>query len=957
MAKIDFEAIKRTTDLVAVIQAHGVALQREGKDWIGLCPFHDDKKPSLRVTPTKGLWHCMSCEAAGNVIQFVARKLNVSDHEGAVQLLGSLPGVQTAAQLQKKQEPPRMTVPPNVAADLLGRVAGFYQRTLGRDRAGLDYLASRSLTDPAMLETFRVGYCNGTLKSALPRSGEVIAQLQALGVLNAEGNEVFYGRVVVPILDASGVVVGLYGRRVDGPGAKLPPLSTPHLYLAGGHKAAFNAAAAQHATRVVFVESIFDALSVWQSGERDAAANARVAVVPLYGAKGWTEHHDALVRTTEAKELVLALDNDDAGRAATEELRGHLAPLAPKVAVRMLAWPEGVKDANAFFSSRPNANADFAALIANAEPQPSTPPPAQKTAGEEKLEPRTNGFALVWPSRRYEVLSVQRVNAARLRATVQAIGNEPGRFHVATLDLYNAKARRSFALEAARLFKLPSEVAESDLGRLLVAAEEYAASASQSAAVQVSESDKADAVKLGKSGDLMAEITRDLKRLGLVGEETNGLLLYLAMTTRKLDDPLAVQILSPSGAGKSHLQDRVLSLCPEEELIKLTSLSNQALFYKGEEALRHKCLALEEVAGANGARYALRNLISAKKLTIETTVKNPVTGRMETQVNTVHGPTAVFETTTQPDTDPETKSRYLILAVDESAEQTRAILEAQRQSHTVAALVAKKERESVLRRHHAFQRLLRPLPVANDYEPFLTYGDNRLTSRRDQMKYLRLIVAVAFLHQMQRPIKHLPALGDYIEVTLDDIAIANELALDLFGTCTDDLSAPSRRLAELIAENVEAWAAEQKRSWDKVEWGRRQLREAIQWTEARLRLHLDELVRLEYVQPLNGGFGSAFRYRLLVSPETIRAGNRTVPGIRSVEDVRRVANLAGLPGNLAAPNGHLAGQNGHLAATSQPALARLKSELTVSRAVSKANGHANLASGGGEHMAINGRGP
>ena len=942
MAKIDFEAIKRTTDLVVVIQAHGVELKREGKDWVGLCPFHGDQTPSLRVTPSKGLWHCMGCDAAGNVIQFVARKLGITDREAAVQLLGALPGVQTAAQLEKKTEPPRVTVPPEVAADLLGRVVGFYQRTLGKERVGRDYLASRGLTDPAMLETFRVGYCNGTLKTALPKSGEVIAQLQALGVLNEKGNEVFYGRVVVPVLDEQGVVVGLYGRRVDGPGAKLSEESARHLYLKGTHQAVFNAGAAKHARRIVIVEAILDALSVWQSGER--------AVIPIYGKDGWTEHHEKLVRETEASELVLALDNDERSRAATQKLRAHLAPLEPKVAVRILAWPEGVKDANAFFApSRPNAHAEFIALLDAAEPKPPTPPPEEKTAGEEKIEPRGQGFALVYPNRRYEVLAVQRVNAARLRATVQAIGTEPGRFHVAALDLYNAKARRSFAVEAARLFRLPLELAESDLARLLIAAEEYATNAAKPAAVQVSEPDRAEAVKLGQSADLMAAITRDLKRLGLVGEETNGLLLYLAMTSRKMADPLAVQILSPSGAGKSHLQDRVLSLCPDEDLIKLTALTDQALFYKGEDALRHKCLALEEVAGAGGARYALRNLISAKKLTIEATVKNPVTGRMETQVNTVHGPTAVLETTTQPDTDPETKSRYVILAVDESAEQTRAILEAQRQSHTVAALVAKKERESVVRRHHAFQRLLRPLPVANDYEPFLTYGDNRLTSRRDQMKYLRLIVAVAFLHQLQRPVKHLAALGgDYVEVTLDDIAIANGLAPDLFGTSTDDLSAPSRRLAELIAENVETWATEQKRPWDKVEWGRRQLREAIQWTEARLRLHLDELVRLEYVQALSGSFGAAFRYRLLVSPETIRAGNRTVPGIRSVEEVRHAASLAGLPADLA-------GKNSHLAATSQLASARLKPGLTGSRSASKTTNGGNLASHGGEHTAINGR--
>ena len=384
---------------------------------------------------------------------------------------------------------------------------------------------------------------------------------------------------------------------------------------------------------------------------------------------------------------------------------------------------------------------------------------------------------------------------------------------------------------------------------------------------------------------------------GLAGGDEDHLvdcLIYLAMTSRRMDDPLAVQILSSSGSGKSHLQDAVLSLCPEEDLIKLTSLSGQALFYKGEDSLRHKVLALEEVSGAEGARYALRNLISAKKLTIETTVKNPATGRMETQVNTVHGPTAVFETTTQPDTDPETKSRYLLLSIDESPEQTRLIAEAQRHRHTLGALIAKKEREAVRRRHHAFQRTLRPLSVVNPYEPLLGYGDERLTTRRDQPKYLNLILAVAFLHQMQRPVKTHPVLGDYIEATLDDIAVANDLATELLGASLDDLSSPGRQLAELMTGYVAAQAAARQMSWQKIDFGRRELREAIKWTDARLRLHLGELMRCEYLQPLCGGSGSAFRYRLAVSPEEIRSGSRCAPGIKSVEQLRKEANLAGL---------------------------------------------------------------
>ena len=308
--RLDFDEIKRTTDLVAVIEAHGVALEKEGRDYVGLCPFHDDKTPSLRVTPGKGLWRCMSCEAAGNVIQFVARKEVITDHEAALRLLAQLPGVQRASQLEKKENATPPAVSSEVAANLLERVAGFYTRMLYKeDRAGLDYLASRKLIDPAMLETFRVGYCNGTLKNALPKTGEVIEQLKALGILNERGNEVFYGRVTVPIIDATGNLVGLYGRKVEGPGAKLPANSARHIYLRGGHHAVFNAAAVKASRSLIVVESIFDCLSLWQAGFR--------ATVPLYGAGGWTPHHDALIKQAELAEIVLALNNDEAGRTGT----------------------------------------------------------------------------------------------------------------------------------------------------------------------------------------------------------------------------------------------------------------------------------------------------------------------------------------------------------------------------------------------------------------------------------------------------------------------------------------------------------------------------------------------------------------------------------------------------------------------------------------------------------------
>jgi hypothetical protein len=457
--------------------------------------------------------------------------------------------------------------------------------------------------------------------------------------------------------------------------------------------------------------------------------------------------------------------------------------------------------------------------------------------------------------------------------------------------------------ESARLFHQPLDVIEEDVSRMTDELERYVQRRAVEGQVKVKTvegSERAEGIRLGRTADLVGEIARDIGSLGIIGEETNRLLGYLVMTSRKLPDPLALLTLSGSGAGKSHLQDTVLALCSEEDLVKLTSLTDQALFYRGEDSLRHKVLALEELAGAKGADYAIRNLISARKLVIETTVKNPLTGKLETQVNTVHGPTAVFQTTTSPHTDAETRSRFILVSVDESPAQTRAILQRQRQVHTLEGLRQRQTRERILRRHHAFQRLLRQFPVINPFEPLLSYPTENLLVRRDHPKYLQLILAVAFLHQMQRPLRHDPELGDYIEATLDDIAIANGLAHQVFGNSLADLSQPARELLTLIEDFMQHKSA--SAADDKDTFSRRELREAINWGDTRLRLHLRELVDLEYVAPLSGRRGLVYHYRLLSRPS--HGAGRFLAGLKSVEQLRRDASLAGLSGHFA-PTSHI----------------------------------------------------
>lgn len=483
----------------------------------------------------------------------------------------------------------------------------------------------------------------------------------------------------------------------------------------------------------------------------------------------------------------------------------------------------------------------------------------------------------------------------RLKATIRV--EQGGKLHVDTLDFYSAKARRALALDLCRVFEETPEVIGADLDKLVrhceAIPENQMAAALDPATVAeaMSAAERNEAEGFGKSRTLFEDILADFEACGLVGERANKLLAYLAMTSRKMDEPLSMLIVSSSGAGKTALQDKVLSFCPPEDLVKLTSLSGKALFYKEQASLRHKALSLEEGAGATQAGYAIRNLITARELVIEAAIKDKATGRITTMTNRVEGPTAVFITTTDPDTDAETRSRFFVTGIDESREQTRAILSLQRRRHMPGDLVDRGGVEKILRKHRNFQRLLRPVDVVNPYAEQLTYGDDRLQGRRDQPKYLNLIKAVAFLRQGSKPVVT-PAQGrKYIRVEVEDIRLANELAAEILGMSLDELSTPGRDLLLQIEAMVKGMQPEGE-AGAAVIFTRREVREFSGWANARVHRYLKELVDFEHVVRESGRNGVTCRYRLVWDGQG-RDGRRFIPGAGGVEGLglKRVEEL------------------------------------------------------------------
>jgi DNA primase len=983
MARIPPEVIERlkaTVNIVTLVQAAGVELTRQGKDYVGRCPFHDDKTPSLVVSPDKNLWHCLgACQTGGSVIDWTMKRNGISFRH-AVELLRNDPSLAASRAAPVKRSTVRHLAsaftPTEDEQTVLNQVIGYYHETFKQSPDALAYLDKRGLKSSQAIAHFKLGLANRTLGYRLPASSRIAGaawrgQLQRVGLIRASGHEHFAGSLVVPVFDERGNVTEIYGRKI-GKVREHVPL---HLYLPGPHKGVWNLDAFKQSREIILTEALIDALTFWCAGFRNVTAS--------YGVEGFTGDHLAAFKRYGTERVLIAYDRDEAGDRAAAALAEKL--IGEGIDCYRIQFPKGM-DANDYALSVTPATKSLGTAIRAAqwlgngkrptitsEPAVLDAVPAAETirtddvqddvpravdlshdprfqqqlvdvkealhaideerdtalvetaTKEETLEPALTAplSAAVRPEapredvaafvaddeivmqlgdRRYRVRGLAknlsydqlRVNVLVSRTAPDGVGEL---LHVDTFDLYSARHRGGFIRQASIELALKEEAIKRDVGRLLLKLEAMQDEQikktlePKSKTVVLDEADRTEALALLKEPKLLDRILADFQRCGVVGEEINKLVGYLAATSRKLDSPLAVMVQSSSAAGKSSLMEAVLAFIPEEDKIQYSAMTGQSLFYMGAMDLKHKILALAEEEGAARASYALKLLQSEGVLTIASTGKDAETGKLVTHEYRVEGPVMIFSTTTAIDHDEELLNRCLTLGVDESRAQTRAIHQLQREKRTLEGLFAKKEKDSILRQHRNAQRLLRALAVMNPYSRLLTFPDERTRLRRDHEKYLTLIDTIALLHQHQRPVQTTLRDGEaieYIEVSVDDIEVANQLAHEALGRSLDELQPQTRRLLMLMDDMVRAQCEKLSLERGDYRFARRELRSYTGLSDTQLRLHLDRLVDLEYVLTHKGGRGQSFVYELLYDGQG-QDGKPFVPGLLDVARLRKQA--------------------------------------------------------------------
>ena len=341
IADASVEAVKAAADVVEVVSGR-TPLRRSGARFTGLCPFHDERTPSFSVSPEKGTYYCFGCQRGGDAISFVEETEGV-DFVGAIEWLAQRFNIPLEYEQASPEQDARRRHRERLYA-VLDAAAAFYERYLWESRAGAEaraYLESRGLGEEVCRQ-YRLGLAarGATLARKAGERGFTRQELSGAGLANRRGNDYFQGRLLFPIADARGRVVGFQARRLreDDPlQAKYVNSPEGELFRKGdllyGLDRARTAIAREE--RALIVEGNTDVLALRQAGLGPVVASMGTAL---------TERQlKELARLT--RKLYLCFDADAAGEAAT--LRGMDLAAAQGFDVRVVALPPGTDPADA----------------------------------------------------------------------------------------------------------------------------------------------------------------------------------------------------------------------------------------------------------------------------------------------------------------------------------------------------------------------------------------------------------------------------------------------------------------------------------------------------------------------------------------------------------------------------------------------------------------------------------
>jgi DNA primase len=326
----DVERVKRRTPLLDYLRQHNWEGRLTGRsEYVGLCPLHEESQPSFYVNTRKNVFYCHGCGQGGDLIRFVQLSRGLSFRQSLASLE---PGI----------------VPEADSSAVLEQAAAFYQQQLDHGPEAMCYLHRRGVRDPALIRELGIGYApGGFMRRFLIAQGHSFAELRRLGLINAQGTDALYQRIVFP-LHQHERIVNLYGRSIGSAFA--------HRFLPGGKGGLYAWGQVRNCSEVILVEGLFDYAALRQAGFHNVTCSL--------GTHLNADQFGQLCEGERTVYLTFDVDQNQSGQQAAEQLARRL--VTHGTCARRVLLPEG-HDPNSFFLQGGDAH-QFQALMEAAQP-------------------------------------------------------------------------------------------------------------------------------------------------------------------------------------------------------------------------------------------------------------------------------------------------------------------------------------------------------------------------------------------------------------------------------------------------------------------------------------------------------------------------------------------------------------------------------------------------------------
>jgi len=820
---MDIPEIKSHLSIETVLAYYGLRADKNNRL---LCPFHQDKTPSLQVYPPTNTWTCFSsnCDAgSGDAIEFIQRMDKISKHEALLKAAELIDNGKWAMDNEKTVKD--VTV---LAKESLSDTYLKLKAVLQKNTKALSYLKERGL------ESVECGYNTGKEMEGMKHC------------------------IIFPLKNKSGDIVSLYGRNILNN-------DTAKHYYSSGRQGLYPGYPSADTNTLILTEAVIDAASVLEAinNYQLVINNKAFTVLACYGTNGLTSGHLVAIKTMESlQEVIFFFDGDKAGNLAVEKHSATLHEMFPQIQLSRVVTPEG-EDINSLWANY--GGEAIKELISERDFLFSTEKNKESeikvSNGAESVLNTANPELITYQSGVLEFLLLGGLNLQgvdRLKVTVKVSrsdSQDPLHSIRHSLDLYHADYLERFILKAAEQLETGTAPLRRALAELTEELERYRFSRIESLKVrrplfrELSEEQRKKAVAYLKSPDLLVRTNFDIGRTGVVGEETNRLLMYLVFTSRFREQPLHIISLGSSGTGKTYLQEKVSELIPESDKLEITILSENAFYYFGQKELKHKLVLIEDLDGAMEVLYPLRELQTKRKISKTIPVKDSK-GNLKTVTLHVEGPISLAGTTTKERLYEDNANRSLLIYLDNTPAHREAVMDYQRR---VSAGKVDTRKEVYLKEFFKdMQSILKPVKVRNPYAEYLKLPDSVFKPLRTHAHYLQFIELVTFYHQYQRELKSDGYGAPYIETTIEDIESANELLKDILLAKSDELPRALRDFFEGIKYYLKSTAVES--------FYARDVRSRLRMNPMSVNRYIHELEARGYVKRSGGNRKGGYEY-------------------------------------------------------------------------------------------------